>query len=208
MQKNVNCMIARCCFLFFFLFSFTLIFADKVFIRKWLILNLCYITILHSFWFLYILFIFSHVKQPTAEQIRIAKISEISPGSDDPKMREKVVNLMEMTLRTEEDVCFALNECDYDMESAVEFLLESLPVVSICFVIIDCLYEMNWFWSCVHWLTNKRIKKQTKMLIICYFCVYETWYLGCVRNIIQKEKESFSWYWRCRSNWWWMEWEQ
>lgn len=74
---------------------------------------------------------FSHVKQPTAEQIRIAQITEISSGSDDPKMREKVANLMEMTQRTEEEVCCALYECDNDMERAVEFLLETLPVVSI-----------------------------------------------------------------------------
>lgn len=73
---------------------------------------------------------FSHVKQPTAEQIRIAQITEISTGSDDPKMREKVANLMEMTQRTEEEVCCALYECDNDMERAVEFLLETLPVVS------------------------------------------------------------------------------
>lgn len=72
----------------------------------------------------------SHVKQPTAEQIRIAQITEISTGSDDPKMREKVANLMEMTQRTEEEVCCALYECDNDMERAVEFLLETLPVVS------------------------------------------------------------------------------
>lgn len=76
-------------------------------------------------------FLGSHVKQPTAEQIRIAQITEISTGSDDPKMREKVANLMEMTQRTEEEVCCALNECDNDMERAVEFLLERLPVVSI-----------------------------------------------------------------------------
>lgn len=74
---------------------------------------------------------YSHVKQPTAEQIRIAQITEISTGSDDPKMREKVANLMEMTQRTEEEVCCALYECDNDMERAVEFLLETLPVVSI-----------------------------------------------------------------------------
>lgn len=71
-----------------------------------------------------------HVKQPTAEQIRIAQITEISTGTEDPKMREKVANLMEMTQRTEEEVCCALYECDNDMERAVEFLLEKLPVVS------------------------------------------------------------------------------
>ncbi|XP_031635892.1 protein lingerer isoform X2 [Contarinia nasturtii] len=69
-----------------------------------------------------------HVKQPTAEQIRIAQITEISTGSDDPKMREKVANLMETTQRTEEEVCCALYECDNDLDRAVIFLLEQLPV--------------------------------------------------------------------------------
>lgn len=70
------------------------------------------------------------LQQPTAEQIRIAQITEISTGSDDPKMREKVASLMETTQRTEEDVCCALYECDNDLDRAVIFLFESLPVVS------------------------------------------------------------------------------
>ncbi|XP_055317278.1 protein lingerer [Sitodiplosis mosellana] len=69
-----------------------------------------------------------HVKAPTAEQIRIAQITEISTGSDDPKMREKVANLMETTQRTEEEVCCALYECDNDLDRAVIFLFETLPV--------------------------------------------------------------------------------
>lgn len=47
---------------------------------------------------------------------------------DDPKMREKVSNLMETTQRSEEDVCYALYECEYDLDRAVIFLLETLPV--------------------------------------------------------------------------------
>lgn len=73
------------------------------------------------------------MKAPTAEQIRIAQITEISTGSDDPKMREKVASLMETTQRTEEEVCCALYECDNDLDRAVIFLLETLPVVSIFF---------------------------------------------------------------------------
>lgn len=45
-------------------------------------------------------------------------------------MREKVANLMETTQRTEEEVCCALYECDNDLDRAVIFLLETLPVVS------------------------------------------------------------------------------
>lgn len=48
-------------------------------------------------------------------------------------MREKVVSLMEMTQRSEEEVCCALYECDNEMDRAVEFLLETLPVVSFLF---------------------------------------------------------------------------
>lgn len=48
-------------------------------------------------------------------------------------MREKVASLMEMTQRSEEEVCCALYECDNDMDRAVEFLLETLPVVSFFF---------------------------------------------------------------------------
>lgn len=70
------------------------------------------------------------MKQPTAEQIRIAQITEINTGSDDPKMREKVASLMETTQRTEEEVCCALYECDNDLDRAATFLFETLPVVS------------------------------------------------------------------------------
>lgn len=66
--------------------------------------------------------------QPTAEQIRIAQITDVKGGSEDPKIREKVQNLMEMTQRSEEDVCCALYECDNDLDRAVIFLLEQLPI--------------------------------------------------------------------------------
>lgn len=66
--------------------------------------------------------------KPTAEQIRIAQIVDIKSESDDPKMKEKVANLMEMTQRSEDDVCCALYECDNDLNRAVIFLFETLPV--------------------------------------------------------------------------------
>ncbi|XP_055387116.1 protein lingerer isoform X2 [Condylostylus longicornis] len=67
-------------------------------------------------------------QKPTAEQMRIAQITDISSGNEDPKMREKVTTLIEMTQRSEEDVCCALYECDNNLERAVVFLLETLPV--------------------------------------------------------------------------------
>lgn len=45
---------------------------------------------------------------------------------------------METTQRTEEDVCCALYECDNDLDRAVIFLFESLPVVSFHLVLFDC----------------------------------------------------------------------
>lgn len=41
-------------------------------------------------------------KQPTAEQIRIAQITDIKSGMDDPKIQEKIQKLMETTQRSEE----------------------------------------------------------------------------------------------------------
>lgn len=65
--------------------------------------------------------------QPTAEQIRIAQITEIKSGAQDPT-REKVSQLMELTERSEEDACYALHECDNDVERAIVYLLENLEV--------------------------------------------------------------------------------
>uniref|UniRef100_A0A8W7PXA7 Protein lingerer n=1 Tax=Anopheles coluzzii TaxID=1518534 RepID=A0A8W7PXA7_ANOCL len=69
-------------------------------------------------------------KQPTAEQIRIAQITDIKSGMDDPKIQEKIQSLMETTQRSEEEVCCALQECDSDLDRAVIFLLETLPVLN------------------------------------------------------------------------------
>ncbi|XP_055688866.1 protein lingerer isoform X4 [Lutzomyia longipalpis] len=67
-----------------------------------------------------------HAK-PTAEQIRIAQITDIKGGGvEDAKMQEKVASIMETTQRSEEDVCYALYECDNDLDRAVIFLLETL----------------------------------------------------------------------------------
>ncbi|GAB0094733.1 Protein lingerer [Sergentomyia squamirostris] len=66
-----------------------------------------------------------HAK-PTAEQIRIAQITDIRSDLEDSKMQEKVAKIMETTQRSEEDVCYALYECDNDLDRAVLFLLETL----------------------------------------------------------------------------------
>jgi hypothetical protein len=68
--------------------------------------------------------------QPTPEQIRIAQILEFKGGAQDPT-REKVIQLMEMTERSEEDACLALYECDNDVEQAAIYLLENLEIGSL-----------------------------------------------------------------------------
>ncbi|XP_055839692.1 protein lingerer isoform X12 [Episyrphus balteatus] len=66
--------------------------------------------------------------KPTLDQIRIAQAAEVNTVAEDPKMPEKVATLIEMTQRSEEEVCCALYECDNNLERAVVFLLETLPV--------------------------------------------------------------------------------
>ncbi|XP_055839684.1 protein lingerer isoform X4 [Episyrphus balteatus] len=68
------------------------------------------------------------VLKPTLDQIRIAQAAEVNTVAEDPKMPEKVATLIEMTQRSEEEVCCALYECDNNLERAVVFLLETLPV--------------------------------------------------------------------------------
>ncbi|XP_017865196.1 PREDICTED: protein lingerer isoform X4 [Drosophila arizonae] len=61
----------------------------------------------------------------TTEQLRIAQITNST--TEDPQINEKVTLLLTMTQRSEEEVCCALNECDYDIEAAANFLIEILP---------------------------------------------------------------------------------
>ncbi|XP_043662497.1 protein lingerer isoform X2 [Drosophila teissieri] len=61
----------------------------------------------------------------TTEQLRIAQITNST--TEDPQINEKVLLLLTMTQRSEEEVCCALNECDYDLEAAANFLIEELP---------------------------------------------------------------------------------
>ncbi|KAB0803651.1 hypothetical protein PPYR_00621 [Photinus pyralis] len=45
--------------------------------------------------------------------------------TDDPGIKEKVRQVTEMTRRSEEEVCLALYECDYDAERAINMLYEN-----------------------------------------------------------------------------------
>ncbi|XP_017838304.1 protein lingerer isoform X6 [Drosophila busckii] len=61
----------------------------------------------------------------TTEQLRIAQITNST--TEDPQINEKVTLLLTMTQRSEEEVCCALNECDFDLQAAANFLIEILP---------------------------------------------------------------------------------
>lgn len=46
--------------------------------------------------------------------------------NDDPGIKDKVRQVIDMTRRSEEEVCLALYECDYDTERAINMLFENL----------------------------------------------------------------------------------
>ncbi|XP_008195618.2 protein lingerer isoform X1 [Tribolium castaneum] len=46
--------------------------------------------------------------------------------SEDPFIKDKVKKLMEMSQRSEEEVCLALHDCDYDENAAMNMLLENM----------------------------------------------------------------------------------
>lgn len=48
-----------------------------------------------------------------------------SKVSDEPGIKEKVRMIMDMTQRSEAEVCSALHDCDNDMELAANMLLEN-----------------------------------------------------------------------------------
>lgn len=52
------------------------------------------------------------------------------PKKDDPAIIDKVRQVMDMTRRSEEEVCLALYECDNDAERAINMLYENMTEVS------------------------------------------------------------------------------
>lgn len=62
-----------------------------------------------------------------------------SNKSEDPSIKEKVKIVIEMTQRSEEEVCLALHECDYDTQLAINMLYETLGTVSICIISITTI---------------------------------------------------------------------
>ncbi|GLV43563.1 lingerer [Carabus blaptoides fortunei] len=61
--------------------------------------------------------------QQNSDSIRNAKYKDLRP--EDPSMKEKVCTVIEMTERSEEEACFALHECSFDINQAVNMLIES-----------------------------------------------------------------------------------
>lgn len=51
--------------------------------------------------------------------------------NEDPTLKDMVKHLIEMTQRSEEEVCLALHECDNDITRAVELLIDGSSRVSI-----------------------------------------------------------------------------
>lgn len=51
-------------------------------------------------------------------------------SSTDDTLKEKVKTLIELSRKTEEEVCLALHECDNDLNRAGDMLLEEQAVVS------------------------------------------------------------------------------
>ncbi|XP_023013390.2 ubiquitin-associated protein-like lingerer isoform X1 [Leptinotarsa decemlineata] len=53
---------------------------------------------------------------------------EVNSKNEDPSMKEKVKTLIEMTQRSEEEVCWALHECNNDLNEAIEMIFESMGI--------------------------------------------------------------------------------
>lgn len=61
---------------------------------------------------------------------------------EDPSIKDKVKQLIEMSHRSEEEVCLALHECDNDINLASNMLFENMSTVSI--PIVYCKYLFLW----------------------------------------------------------------
>lgn len=61
--------------------------------------------------------------QQNTDSIRNAKYKDLR--TEDPSIKEKVSTVIEMTQRSEEEVCFALHECGFDTNQAINMLFES-----------------------------------------------------------------------------------
>ncbi|KAH8039770.1 hypothetical protein HPB51_008702 [Rhipicephalus microplus] len=62
--------------------------------------------------------------QPTPEQIRLAQIINDPTKQDDPDIKNKVQQVMEVTGQSSDAVVIALHDCDNDPTRAITMLIE------------------------------------------------------------------------------------
>jgi len=60
--------------------------------------------------------------QPTSEQLRLAQITQDS--TLDPQRKGKISQVIDFTGKSEDEVATALFDCSWDVQRAIEFLLE------------------------------------------------------------------------------------
>lgn len=67
------------------------------------------------------------VPQATAEQLRIAEITNVTSEQDSAELHRKIKNIVEFTGRSQDEAAMALHDCDGDEEEAINYLLEATP---------------------------------------------------------------------------------
>ena len=61
---------------------------------------------------------------PTSEQLRLAQITQSADNNKDPQRKATILQIMEITGKSEDDVATALFDCNWDETKAVELLLD------------------------------------------------------------------------------------
>jgi len=61
---------------------------------------------------------------PTSEQLRLAQITQSADNNKDPQRKAKIIQIMEITGKSEDDVATALFDCNWDETVAIEMLLD------------------------------------------------------------------------------------
>lgn len=63
--------------------------------------------------------------QATAEQLRIAEITNVTTEQDSAELHKKIKNIVEFTGRSQDEAAMALHDCDGNVEEAINYLLET-----------------------------------------------------------------------------------
>lgn len=86
--------------------------------------------------------------------------------NDDPTIKEKVRQIMDMTRRSEEEVCLALHECDNDTECAINMLFEDMVEVNYFVLFVVSAYSVNVFVFRVNGKRQVKRKKIGRLLLV------------------------------------------